>query len=62
MEITDPDRPQMEVKFVDPIDKESKVEKHFEVEVEDITINKKEEMGSKVDKLKNLLGKLPSKR
>jgi DNA repair exonuclease SbcCD ATPase subunit len=58
------DRPQMETVFVDPIEKESKVEKHFEVEVEvgDVSISKKEEMGNKVDKLKNLLGKLPSTR
>lgn len=61
-EVVDADRPQMEEMFVDPIEKESKVEKHFEVEVEDVSINKKEEMNDKVGKLKNLLGKLPSKR
>jgi DNA repair exonuclease SbcCD ATPase subunit len=59
--IIDPDRPQMEAVFVDPIERDSKVEKHFDVEKEDKT-NKKEEMAGKVDKLKNLLGKLPSKR
>ena len=53
-------RPQMETVFVDPIDKESKVEKHFEIE--DVTISQKEEMGSKVSKLKSLLGKLPDRR
>lgn len=60
--VADSDRPQMETVFVDPIDKESKVEKYFEVEVEDVSITKKEEIGSKVDKLKSLLGKLPTKR
>jgi len=61
-EIVDSKRPQLKEAFVDPIEKESKVERHFEVEVEDVSINKKEEMGSKVDKLKSLLGSLPSKR
>ena len=60
--ILDTNRPQMETVFVDPIEKEAKVEKHFDVEVEDVTTNKKEEMAGKVDKLKNLLGKLPTKR
>ena len=55
-------RPKMETVFVDPIEKESKVEKHFEVEVEDVSPSKKEEMDNKVNKLRNLLGKLPSKR
>lgn len=59
--IVDPDRPQMETVFVDPIERDSNVEKHFDVEKEDKT-NKKDEMAGKVDKLKNLLGKLPSKR
>ena len=54
-------RPKMETVFVDPIENsESKVEKHFDVE--DVSISKKDEMASKVGKLKNLLGSLPSKR
>jgi rRNA-processing protein FCF1 len=61
-EVIDADRPQMETVFVDPIEKESKVETHFGVEIEDVSITKKEEMNDKVGKLKNLLGKLPSKR
>jgi hypothetical protein len=52
----------METVFVDPIENESKVETHFGVEIEDVSITKKEEMNDKVGKLKNLLGKLPSKR
>lgn len=54
------DRPKMETVFVDPIEKESSVESHFEVE--DISITEKEEMNSKVNKLKGLLGSLPLKR
>lgn len=61
-EVIDADRPQMETVFVDPIENESKVETHFGVEIEDVSITKKEEMNDKVGKLKNLLGKLPSKR
>lgn len=60
----DPNRPKMETVFVDPIEKESKVEKHFEVDVEvgDESIAKKEKMTDQVNKLKSLLGKMPDKR
>jgi hypothetical protein len=47
------DRPKMEAVFVDPIEKEVEVEKHFEVDVEDVSITKKEDMAGKVDKLKD---------
>jgi len=57
----DPDRPQMETVFVDPIEREEKVETHIKVE-NDVTIDKKEQMTAKVDKLKSLMGKLPSKK
>ena len=53
------DRPTMETIFVDPIEKEMNVEKHFEVEV---SINEKIQLDDKVNKLKGLLGKLPSKK
>lgn len=59
-EMPESDRPKMEAVFVDPIERESAVESHFEVE--DISISEKEEMNSKVSKLKNLLGSLPLKR
>jgi hypothetical protein len=54
-------RPKMEPVFVDPIEKESEVEKHLEI-IEDVSITEKEEMNNKVSKLKNLLGKLPTKK
>jgi len=57
----DSDRPKMETVFVDPIEKDAEVEKHFEI-LEDVSITQKEEMNNKVSKLKNLLGKLPTKK
>lgn len=56
----DPNRPKMETVFVDPIEKEDKVETHLKVE--DVSVNKKEQMIEKVDKLKSLMGKLPTKK
>jgi hypothetical protein len=57
----EPDRPKMETTFIDPTTNEEKeVEKYFDIE--DISISKKEDMHSKVNKLKNLLGKMPSKK
>jgi len=59
--VIDPDRPQMEAVFIDPLEeKDDDVESHIKVE-EDVSITKKEEMSDKVSKLKNLLGSLPSK-
>lgn len=54
------DRPQMETIFVDPIEKEINVEKHFEVREE--PMNEKIQLDDKVNKLKGLLGKLPTKK
>ena len=59
-EMPDSDRPKMETVFVDPIEKESKIEKHFEVE--DVSVKEKAQMDDKVNKLKNLMGKLPNRR
>ncbi len=60
-EMPDSDRPKMETVFVDPIEKESKVEKHFDIE--DISTKEKAQMEDKVNKLKNLMGnKLPGKK
>lgn len=56
----DPNRPKMENSFIDPVEKESKVESH--ITVEDFSLNQKEEMSSKVNKLRNIMGKLPSKK
>ena len=58
-EMPDSGRPKMETVFVDPIENESKVEKHFDIE--DISVKEKIQMDDKVNKLKNLIGKLPNK-
>lgn len=54
------DRPKMETVFIDPIEKETNLEKHFGVE--EVGPNEKIQLDDKVNKLKGLLGKLPSKR
>jgi uncharacterized small protein (DUF1192 family) len=58
----DLDRPQFEEVFIDPAERDA--DKHLEshIKVSDVSINTKEEMGDKVNKLKNLLGKLPAKK
>jgi hypothetical protein len=56
----DPNRPKMEAVFVDPIEVEEKRESH--IKVEDVTVDKREQMAAKVDKLKGLMGKLPTKK
>jgi len=57
----DPNRPKMETIFVDPIEKTApEIEKHFEIE--DVATDQKDQMLDKVNKLKNLMGKLPGKR
>lgn len=58
IEEVDPDRPKMETVFIDPSEQEGDVESHINIE-EDVSITKKEEMAGKVDKLRNLIGKLP---
>jgi hypothetical protein len=59
-EDTDPDRPKMDVQFVDPIEKESEVETH--IEVKDVSSAEKEKMTNNINKLKSLLGSLPSEK
>jgi len=56
----DPGRPKMETVFVDPIEDEKKIEAY--IEIEDISINEKEQMDDKVNKLKNIMGKLPARK
>jgi len=53
-------RPQMETVFVDPIEKETNLEKHFEVE--ETSTDSKIQLDDKVNKLKELLGKLPANK
>lgn len=59
-EVVDTSRPQMETVFVDPTENESKAESH--IVVEDISTTEKAEINNKLDKLKGLMGKLPSKK
>lgn len=64
-EVEDPNRPKMDQVFVDPLEKDSGkgLKSSINIEVEDIpTTDKKEEMDDKVNKLKSLLGKLPTKK
>jgi hypothetical protein len=57
--IVENSRPTMETVFVDPIEKETSMNKHFVV---DTSTNDKVQLDDKVNKLKGLLGKLPSKK
>jgi len=58
-EIIDPERPQMEQVFVDPLSDDAAEGMKASINIE--TIVKEDEVGSKVNKLKDLLGKLPTK-
>jgi len=60
VDMTDPDRPQMEEVFVDPLEKDAKELEH-KIIVEDIPYDVKEVMEDKVSKLKSLMGSLPSR-
>ena len=55
--ITDPDRPQMEQVFVDPLEEDAGEGMKSSIHIE--TVTKDEEITNQVDKLKGLLGKLP---
>jgi len=57
--ITDPDRPQMEQVFVDPLEEDSGKGLKSSINIE--TVTKDEEVLGRVDKLRGLLGKLPKK-
>ena len=57
--ITDPDRPQMEQVFVDPLEEDAGEGMKSSISIE--TITKDEEVTDRVDKLRGLLGKLPKK-
>lgn len=52
-------RPQMETVFVDPTEIDKAIENH--ISISEILPIEKEDMNSKVNKLKGLLGKLPNK-
>lgn len=55
----DPDRPQIEEVFVDPLEKDagSKIEAH--INIEDTSLDEKIKVDEKVNKLRDMLGKLP---
>jgi len=59
--IDDPDRPEMEDVFVDPLDEDSGSGYESHVNVEDVSTTKKEKMAKKVDKLKDLMGSFADK-
>lgn len=58
IEDTDPDRPQMEKVFVDPLERDANGNLESFIEVKE-DIQEDEKVDEKVDKLKALLGKLP---
>jgi Zn finger protein HypA/HybF involved in hydrogenase expression len=55
------DRPKMETAFVDPLESNANELEH-KIIVEDVSFSRKEAMADKVNKLKGLMGSLPSKR
>lgn len=57
--ITDPDRPQIEQVFVDPLEDDAGDGLESSITID--TVTAKEAVGDKVDKLRDLLGKLPIK-
>ena len=59
--IDDPNRPRMDDVFVDPLDKNSGEEYETHIELDDVTSKRKEDMGSKVNKLKSLMGTFADK-
>ena len=59
--VEDPDRPQMEQKFIDPLEKDAGKGLKSHIDIADVSVGEKENMSEKVDKLKGLLGKLPNK-
>jgi len=60
-EIVDHERPKMEQQFIDPLEKDAGKGLKSHIDITDVTASEKENMSEKVDKLKNLLGKLPNK-
>ena len=59
--VEEPDRPQMEQKFIDPLDKDAGKGLKSHIDIIDVSTTDASDMSKKVDKLKGLLGKLPNK-
>jgi predicted RNase H-like nuclease (RuvC/YqgF family) len=60
--IEDPNRPKMGSVFIDPLSSNSGEGLKSFIRTDDVTREEKDEMKSKVNKLKGLLGKLPVRR
>jgi len=59
--VIDSNRPKMEHKFIDPLDKDAGKGLKSHIDIIDISPADEDDMSKKVDKLKGLLGKLPNK-
>jgi len=57
----DPDRPKMETTFIDPLEKDAGDNLTAHITAEELEVKKKDKIYSSVDKLRGLVGKLPSK-
>ena len=58
----DPDRPKMENVFIDPLSKDAGKDLESHVDIKDSSPKEKVNVDEQVDKLKSLLGKLPSSK
>jgi len=54
----DPNRPQMEDTFVDPLEEDAGNELESFIDVEDVSLDEKEDMQEKVNKLKEIMGRM----
>jgi hypothetical protein len=59
--VIDSKRPQMEHKFIDPLDKDAGKGLKSHIDIVDVSTTEEDDMSKKVDKLKGLLGRLPNK-
>lgn len=55
------DRPKIEDVFIDPLDEDAGSDLESHIRVEDVSVEEKEAIADKVNKLKNIMGKLPKK-
>jgi len=58
--LVDPDRPQIEAEFIDPLEKHAGEGLELHINVKDVPSTEKEDMFEKVGKLKQLIGGLPN--
>lgn len=62
IEESESDRPQIETVFIDPLEDDAGKDLKPFLDVKDVSTDEKENMFDKVNKLKNLLGKIPTKK